>query len=100
MSSRRGSALTPFRIEGKEAIRAHLAQVIEQYPKRHILPRQPAMRAYGNDLVVQNAYSVLYLTDQDDEARTVFTRSSVTWARINGRWQIVDQHTSRLPTED
>jgi uncharacterized protein (TIGR02246 family) len=94
------SALSPFRIEGKEAIRAHFAQVFEQYPKRRILPRQPARRAYGDDLVVQNGYAVLYLTDQDDEVQTVFTRSSITWARIGGRWQIVDQHTSRLPTGD
>ena len=91
------SALSPFRIEGKEAIRAHFAQVVENYPKRRILPRQAAMRAYGENLVVQNGYAVLYLTDQDDEVETVFTRSSVTWARIGGRWQIVDQHTSRLP---
>ena len=94
------SALSPFRIEGKEAIRAHLAQVIDQFPKRRILPRQPVMRAFGNDLVVQNGYGVLYLTDQDDEMQTVFTRSSVTWARIGGSWRIVDQHTSRLPTGD
>ena len=94
------SALSPFRIEGKEAIRAHLAQVIEQYPKRRILPRQPAMRAFGNDLVVQNGYAVLYLTDRDDEVRTVFTRSSFVWARIGGSWRIVDQHGSRLPTAD
>lgn len=94
------SALSPFRIEGRDAIRTHLAQVVELYPKRRILSRQPMLRAYGDNLVIQNAYAVLHLTDTDDEVQTVFTRSSVIWARIDGRWRIVDQHTSRLPHGD
>jgi len=91
------SSLAPFRIEGKEAIRAYFNQLVQLYPKRRIMPRQPAMRAYNDDLVVQNGYGVLYLTDPKGQVATFFTRSSVTWAKIGGRWQIVDQHTSRLP---
>ena len=91
------SSLAAFRIEGKEAIRAYFNQLLQLYPKRRIMPRQPMMRAYNDDLVVQNGYGVLYLTDPKGQVTTVFTRSSVTWAKIGGRWQIVDQHTSRLP---
>ncbi len=91
------SSLSAFRIEGKEAIRAYFNQLVQLYPKRRIMPRQPMIRAYNDDLVVQNGYAVLYLTDPKGQVTTVFTRSSVTWAKIGGRWQIVDQHTSPLP---
>jgi uncharacterized protein (TIGR02246 family) len=91
------SALSAFRIEGKEAIRAYFAELFQLYPKRRILPRQSSMRAYNDDLVIQNGYSALYLTDQKGEVLSYSLRSSVTWAKIGGRWQIVDQHGSRLP---
>jgi uncharacterized protein (TIGR02246 family) len=91
------SSLSAFRIEGKEAIRAYFAELVKLYPTRRVLPRQPAARAYNDDLVVQNGYAVLYLIDQKGQLSTVHTRSSVTWAKLGGRWQIVDQHTSRLP---
>ena len=92
------SSLTAFRIEGKEAIRAYFAELFKLYPTRHVFSRQPAIRAYNDDLVVQNGYAVLYLTDPKGQVTTYHTRSSVTWSKIGGRWQIVDQHTSRLPT--
>ena len=91
------SSLSAFRIEGKEAIRAYFAEVFKLYPTRHFFSRQPVIRAYNDDLVVQNGYGVLYLTDPKGQLTIIHTRSSVTWARIGGRWQIVDQHTSRVP---
>jgi ketosteroid isomerase-like protein len=91
------SSLTAFRIEGKEAIRGYFAELFKLYPARRVLLRQPASRAYNDDLVVQNGYAVLYLTDTRGQTAAYHTRSSVTWAKVGGRWQIVDQHTSRLP---
>jgi len=91
------SSLVPFRMEGKEAIRAYFSELFQLYPKRRVLQGQPIARAYNDDLVIRNAYSVLYLTDQKGQVMTYATRSSVTWAKLGGRWQIVDQHTSRLP---
>ena len=91
------SSLTAFRIEGKEAIRAYFAELFNLYPARRVFSRQPVIRAYNDDLVVQNGYAVLYLTDAKGQLLTYHTRSSVTWAKIGGRWLIVDQHTSRLP---
>jgi len=91
------SSLTAYRIEGKQAIRAYFEQLLQLYPTRRIFSRQPTARAYNDDLVVQNGYAVLYLTDQKGQVATYHTRSSVTWAKVGGRWQIVDQHTSRLP---
>jgi ketosteroid isomerase-like protein len=52
---------------------------------------------YNDDLVISNSYAVLYLTNQQGQVVTYPLRSSVVWAKIGGRWQIVDQHGSRLP---
>ncbi len=91
------SALSAFRVEGKEAIRAHFTELFAIYPKRRVLPRQSTTRVYNDDLVITNSYSVLYVTNQQGVVMTYPLRSSVVWAKIGGRWQIVDQHGSRLP---
>ena len=91
------SFLSPFRIEGKDAIRAHYAELFQQYPRRRGFVRQPTMRVYGNDLVVQNAYSAAAFTDQSGRVNAAAIRYSIVWARTDGRWQIVDQHVSRVP---
>jgi len=91
------SALSPFRIEGKEAIRTYFAELLQLYPKRRVLPRQSIVRAYNDDLVVQDGYVALSLTDQKGEVATYALRTSVIWAKIGGRWQIVDQDGSQLP---
>jgi uncharacterized protein (TIGR02246 family) len=91
------SAFSAFRVEGKAAIRGHFSQVFQIYPKRLVLPRQSVSRAYNDDLVISNSYSILYLTDQQGHVTIHPTRNSVVWARVGGRWQIVDQHGSQLP---
>lgn len=91
------SSLTPFRIEGKEAIRNFFAEAFQNYPRRRVTIRQPSARVFGDDLVIQNGYSVLQLTAANGETHTYNTRSSVVWRKTEGRWQIVDQHISRLP---
>jgi len=91
------SSLSAYRIEGKEAIRAYFAELFQLYPGRRLFVRQPAARAYGDDLVVQNSYTALYLSDQSGKVTQFALRSSVVWAKIGGRWLVVDQHVSRLP---
>ena len=90
------SSLSGYCIEGKEAIRAYFTQLFQLYPTRRLFTRQPAARAYNDDLVVQNGYNALYLTDQKGQVTQLSLRASVVWAKVSGRWQIVDQHVSRL----
>jgi uncharacterized protein (TIGR02246 family) len=91
------SSMSAFRMEGKEAIRAYYAELFQIYPRRRVFVRQPAMRAYNDDLVISNSYAVLNVTDQQGKVTAFQLRSSIAWAKLGGRWQIVDQHTSRLP---
>jgi len=91
------SSLSAYRIEGKEAIQAYFVQLFQLYPGRRLFTRQPVIRAYGDNLVIQNAYNVLYVTDQGGKVTQLTLRSSVVWTKGGGRWQIVDQHVSRIP---
>jgi uncharacterized protein (TIGR02246 family) len=91
------SSLSAFRIESKDAIRAYFTELFQMYPRRRVFVRQQAMRAYNDDLVISNSYAVFNVTDQQGKVTALQLRSSVAWAKLGGRWQIVDQHTSRVP---
>lgn len=91
------SSFSPFRIEGKDAIRAYAAQYFQMYPKRGFVVRQPVARVYGDNLVIQNGYSVINVTNEKGEPKTYDARYTTVWNKIDGRWQIVDSHVSRLP---
>jgi uncharacterized protein (TIGR02246 family) len=91
------SSFTPFRIEGRDAIRAFFTGLFRMYPKRHVFIRQPISRAYNDDLVVQENYVVLNWYNEEGKVETYDTRGSTVWAKTGGKWQIVDQHISRLP---
>lgn len=91
------SSFSSFRIEGKEAIRAYFTGLWRMYPKRHVALRQPVTRAYNDDLVVQDSYAVLNWYNEEGKVETYDTRGTTVWAKTGGRWQIVDQHISRLP---
>jgi uncharacterized protein (TIGR02246 family) len=93
------SSFSPFRIEGKEAIRMFFAELIQMYPKRHVFIRHAITRVYNDDLVVQDSYAVLNWSNEKGDAKTYDTRSNTIWAKVGGRWQIVDQHISRLPAQ-
>lgn len=91
------SAPSPFRIEGKPAIRAHFADLFRAYPERRVFTYQPITRVYNDNLVISNGYNVLSYTDLKGQITTFHVRFSVTWAKVGGRWEVVDHHISRLP---
>jgi len=79
------------------AIRAYFTEFFQIFPRRRFLVRQPIVRAYNDDLVISNSYAVFNVTDQQGKVTALQLRLSTVWAKVGGRWQIVDQHTSRLP---
>jgi uncharacterized protein (TIGR02246 family) len=94
------SSFSPFRIEGKEAIRAYFTELFRLYPKRETFIRHPMTRVYNDNLVISDSYAVLNWTEEEGDIETYNTRVSVVWCKVGGRWQIVEQHTSRLPAAD
>lgn len=88
---------TPFRIEGRDAIRVFFASWFQVVPKRKLVARPPLSRAYGDNLVVQDGHGDYYVTDQQGKASYVALRWTVVWSKASGQWQIISQHASVLP---
>ena len=89
--------MPPFRIEGKDAIRAHFAQLFQMYPSRRSFVRRPTTRVYIDDPVVQDAYTVrlLHRPAWPDDGVSYSAQHDL--AKLGGRWQVVDSHVSRMP---
>jgi uncharacterized protein (TIGR02246 family) len=92
------SQYSPFRVDGKQAIRAYFADLFNRYPgARNLQVSQATMRAYGENVVVANGYYQLTLTDKAGKPATSHARYSATWVKTDGRWKMVDQHHAPLP---
>lgn len=91
------SSFSPFRIEGKEAIRTFFNQLVQMYPKRPVVIRHPSMRVFNDNVVIQTSYAVLDWTNSKGEYEVYDTRGSTVWTKVDGQWKIIDQHLSRLP---
>jgi len=92
------AARAGFRMEGKEAVRAFLANLFQNYPTRQELGRQVTYRVYqeGN-VVVVNSYTDQTFIDKNGRMSTMMQRNSQTWVKTAGRWLLVDQHNSGMP---
>ena len=92
------AARNPFRIEGKEAIRAFYTALFQNFPTRRTAARQLTLRAYGNDsTVVSNQYTQVNFVDKNGQATNLYLRNTITWVKMGGQWSIVDAHNSKLP---
>jgi len=87
-----------FRIEGKEALRAFLTNLWQNYPTRQNLIKQVTYRVFqeGN-VVVRNAYNDQTYIDKNGGMSRLMQRNSQTWVKTGGRWLLVDQHNSGMP---
>jgi uncharacterized protein (TIGR02246 family) len=87
-----------FRIEGKQAFRAFLTNLFQNYPTRQELGSQATYRVYqeGN-VVVVNGYTDQTFIDKNGRMSTMMQRNSQTWVKTGGRWLLVDQHNSGMP---
>src|SRR5207245_5865730 len=87
-----------FRIEGKQAFRAFLTNLFQNYPTRQELGRQATYRVYqeGN-VVIINSYTDQTFIDKNGRMSTMMQRNSQTWVKTAGRWLLVDQPNSGMP---
>lgn len=87
----------PFRVEGKEAIRAYFAGLLETFPTHPFVGRQSITRFYHGTTAVVDQYYTITLVDRTGKGTTRHGRQSQTWVKLGDRWLVVDQHNSLLP---
>lgn len=89
--------ITPFRLEGKEAINDMLAGIVQAFPTRLLNLRQPSTRIYNDTTAAMTHYYELTLADNAGQITNYFGRVSVALVKQGGRWLIVNHHASDLP---
>jgi uncharacterized protein (TIGR02246 family) len=87
---------SPFRIEGKEALRAYYADLFHAFPTIRVSVRQRSVRVYDTTAVI-NTYYTLTQVDRGGKVTTTHGRLNVTHVKIGDRWLVVDQHSSLVP---
>ncbi|MBI3625143.1 MAG: DUF3225 domain-containing protein [Candidatus Rokubacteria bacterium] len=87
---------TPFRVEGREAIRAYFVRWFEDFPTRRVVARHSVTRVYGTTAVI-TGYRELTLVDRTGQAKTNFGWFSHTWVKLGEKWLVVQHDASLLP---
>ena len=86
----------PFPAAGREAIRATYAGFFRAFPTRFIVLRDESRRVYGDTVIYNSNWSLVYV-DAKGTIKTVYGRSSAVSTVVEGRRLIVDHNTSLLP---
>jgi hypothetical protein len=87
-------------LEGRKAIRTWFATMFQDFPTRVGLGRHGITRLYANDTVaVSSSYNDLTFIDRAGRIRRIVSPSTTVLVKVDGRWQIVEQHVSRMPTQ-
>lgn len=93
------SPWTSHLLKGKEAVEGGYAGAFKAFPKRTLtLRQQPAIRVFNGSTAVASGDFQVTVTDSKGQASTRSGRYSATYVKLEGKWRIVDQHASFLPT--
>jgi uncharacterized protein (TIGR02246 family) len=86
----------PFRVEGREAIRAMFAGFFRAFPTRSIVLRDTSRKVYADTVISHFNWSLVY-GDAKGTMKTVYGRSNNLAMVVEGRRVIVDNFTSLIP---
>jgi len=92
-------AIAPFLTEGKTRLQATLQNTFSSRESTAITPMNTQFRVIGSTGIVQT-----YLTNtfkpKDGPVTTAFVRGTLTYVKADGKWRIVANHLSRIPSGD
>lgn len=88
--------LGPFRVEGRDAIRATYAGLFKTFSIRAVVKRYFYVQVY-DDTVVRNYYFTMTLGDGKGNVKNYHGRANIVYIVVGGQRVIVTHHTSLLP---
>ncbi|HWE76030.1 MAG TPA: nuclear transport factor 2 family protein [Stellaceae bacterium] len=88
----------PFRIEGKDDLRAYYAGTMQAFPTHRVTPRQTAIHVYDGRIAVVSRYNDAMFIDRNGHVTNFFLRQSYTWIKQPSGWSLIEQHYSTLPS--
>jgi uncharacterized protein (TIGR02246 family) len=86
---------SPTRRDGTEQIRAYFASAFERFPDRKVTFGDQLIRVY-NDTAIDTGYYTFRSTNKG-ETKELPARFSFVFRKRDGRWLIVDHHSSAVP---
>jgi len=87
--------LSPKRRDNAEAIHDYMATAFAALPGHKVSFGDQLIRIYGDTAINTGYYTFSYV--KDGESKTLPARYSFVYVKRNGRWMIVDHHSSAMP---
>ena len=87
--------LSPIRRQGPPAIHDYFVSIVKVLPQRKVTFHDPLIRLYWSTAINTGSYTFSWV--KDGEAKTLPARYSFTYVNRDGRWMIVDHHSSAMP---
>ena len=91
--------VSPFPVEGKAARQQFFRTVSAAHESVTITPSKPQFRIIGTTGMVWTHATHAH-KPKDGAMITIFVRSTYTFAKTDGKWLMVAEHHSRLPSGD
>jgi len=88
--------LSPFRVEGREGIRASFAGLFKSFPTRALVKRHFYVQVYDTT-VVRTYYFTMTLGDAKGTIKSYHGRADIVYMIVDGKRVIVTHHSSLLP---
>jgi ketosteroid isomerase-like protein len=89
------SVQTPLLYETKASWMAFISG-LWQLPSVTYNQQQNSIQVYNGDSAVANGYYIFTVVGKDGDATTVSGRATISFAKLHGRWMIVNYHFSNL----
>jgi len=87
--------LSPKRRDNPEAIRDYMVTAFAALPGHKVSFGDQLIRIYGDTAINTGYYTFSFM--KDGESKTLLARYSFVYVKRNGRWMIVDHHSSAMP---
>lgn len=87
--------LSPVRRDDPAAVRDYFVKAFPALPQRQVAFKDPLIRIYGDTAVNTGYYTFSWV--KDGQTKTLPARYSFTYLNRNGRWMVVDHHSSAMP---
>jgi hypothetical protein len=88
--------LSPFRVDGRDAIRATFAGLFKAFPTRAIVKRHFYVQVYDTT-VVRSYYFTMTLGDAKGNVKSYHGRANIVYMVLEGQRVIVTHHAAVLP---
>jgi uncharacterized protein (TIGR02246 family) len=87
--------LSPKRRDDPEAIRDYMVNAFKALPNHKVSFGDQLIRVYGDTAINTGYYTFAY--SKDGESKSLPARYSFVYKKRDGKWMIVDHHSSAMP---